>query len=120
MSSPACVMAVLIVSSRAGHSTQPPLPWSARFPQTANAKREPRAESNALFENEETQRALPLVAPTCINTPRAERKLSARAARPFRTARGEKAATENPVRQLSGSASRQGNKLPTEAEKALI
>ncbi|KAJ1187872.1 hypothetical protein NDU88_004640 [Pleurodeles waltl] len=69
-----------------------------------------------------TQRALPLVGPTCINTPRAERKLNARAARPFRTARGEKAAitTESPAKQLSGSAPSLGNKLPTEAEKALI
>ncbi|KAJ1163143.1 hypothetical protein NDU88_003606 [Pleurodeles waltl] len=64
-----------------------------------------------------TQRALPLVGPTCINTPRAERKLNARAARPFRTARGEKAVTESPVKQLSGSAPSLGKQTPNGGRK---
>ncbi|KAJ1151635.1 hypothetical protein NDU88_004415 [Pleurodeles waltl] len=66
-----------------------------------------------------TQRALPLVGPTCINTPRAERKLNARAARPFRTARGEKAAitTESPAKQLSGSAPSLGKQTPNGGRK---
>ncbi|KAJ1161008.1 hypothetical protein NDU88_001497 [Pleurodeles waltl] len=87
--------------------------------QTLNAS---RALRGTLSDNKEHSARSLWWARRVLNTPRAERKLNARAARPFRTAHGDKAATttESPAKQLSGSAPSLGNKLPTEAEKALI